>query len=140
MIIQHRLLWTLCAVVSVAAALPLHNSSFLSSTTSKSESAVLPHIVATSNLINESEVLAYIGYPEIAFNAGIQGEVTFMVLTDSNGNYLDHKVLDSFHPLLRIPCEKNLSLLAFQPMEGAKNGTPYWNKVTFVFSLPKYAK
>jgi hypothetical protein len=90
--------------------------------------------------INYQQVKEWIGYPERAYQSGIQGDVTLRVLVDEKGEYVRHEVVDSFHPLLRIPCDVFTQLMVFKP--AAKDGVSVkcWVKVEYHFEIPNYGK
>ncbi|MCB0837046.1 MAG: energy transducer TonB [Bacteroidetes bacterium] len=87
-------------------------------------------------LINRDEIEDLIGYPSLAWNAGIEGKVVLKILVDKNGYYLKHEVKESFHPLLRIPCENYVQFLAFSPARKNGNTVNCWLEVPFEFSIP----
>lgn len=90
--------------------------------------------------LNYDLIVEGMGYPQAAYDAGIQGEVTLQVLVDEKGNYVSHEVVSSFHPLLRIPCEIFSSLLTFKP--ALKEGMPVkcYTEVTYHFEIPGYGQ
>lgn len=90
--------------------------------------------------LNYEEVRDFIGYPEEARNAGIQGKVVLRVLVDQRGNYIRHEVVDSFHPLLRIPCEVFVPFMRFRPALQDEKLVNCWVTVPFHFALPKYGR
>lgn len=90
--------------------------------------------------LNYEEVREFVGYPEEARNAGIQGKVVLRVLVDEKGNYMRHEVVDSFHPLLRIPCEVFVPFMRFRPALRQGDLVSCWVTVPFEFQLPQYGK
>lgn len=90
--------------------------------------------------INYQQVEEWIGYPETAYNAGIQGDVSLRVLVDQEGQYVKHEVENSFHPLLRIPCEVFTQLLEFKPASKNGEAVTCWVKVSYHFEIPDYGK
>ncbi|MEM7371272.1 MAG: energy transducer TonB [Bacteroidota bacterium] len=76
-----------------------------------------------------------IGYPPIAKNAGIEGRVILRILVDEKGNYVKHSVVDSFHPMLRIPVELHVPLVTFEPAKRMGKATSGWVSIPFQFDL-----
>ena len=91
-------------------------------------------------ILNYEEVREYIGYPEVAKNAGIQGRIVLKVLVNENGHYVRHEVEEDFHPLLRIPCETLVPYLQFEPASHDQKKVSCWMSVPFNFDLPSYGK
>lgn len=85
--------------------------------------------------VNLVEVKELIDYPTLAKNAGIEGRVILRILVDEKGNYVKHSVVDSFHPLLRIPCELHVPLLTFEPAKRKGLATSGWVSIPFTFKL-----
>lgn len=90
--------------------------------------------------INYQQVKEWIGYPERAYQSGIQGDVTLRVLVDKQGEYLRHEVVNSFHPLLRIPCEVFTQLMVFKPATKEGRAVKCWVEVEYHFEIPNYGK
>lgn len=85
--------------------------------------------------LNLQEIKQAIGYPRIARDAGIEGNVVVRVLVDKDGKYLRHQVLNGVHPLLHQVVEQHLNKLKFTP--ALKNGAPmrFWVNIPFSFRL-----
>ncbi len=88
--------------------------------------------------LNFDQISEGIGYPEAAYNAGIQGSVVLKVLVDKDGHYLRHEVVSSHHPLLRIPCEVFSQLLTFKPALKDGQAVKCFTEVEFDFEIPDY--
>ena len=56
-----------------------------------------------------------IKYPDIAKDVGIQGIVVLRVYIDENGEYKNHKVLQTPHPILTKTVEKEIAHLKIKP-------------------------
>ncbi|MEO0899958.1 MAG: energy transducer TonB [Bacteroidota bacterium] len=84
---------------------------------------------------NLEEVKAELGYPKAAKDAGIQGSVTLKIYVSQDGEYFSHEVVNSFHPLLRIPTEAFAPYLTFEPAKKNGKSVSSWTDVTFEFSL-----
>ena len=87
-------------------------------------------------LTNREEIESLIGYPSVAWDAKIEGKVILRILVDEKGYYMNHEVAESFHPLLRIPCEEFAKFLAFTPAESNKQPVKCWVDVPFEFKIP----
>lgn len=81
----------------------------------------------TRELLNLQEVRQLIGYPPIAKEAGIKGDVMFRVLFDEQGNYIKHKVIKTAHPLLYKACEPYLPCLKLQVYADEKPESRWFN-------------
>lgn len=91
-------------------------------------------------ILNYEEVREYMGYPEVAKNAGIQGQIVLKVLVSEEGKYVRHEVEKDFHPLLRISCESFVPFLQFRPASHDQKKVSCWMSVPFDFELPDYGK
>lgn len=91
-------------------------------------------------ILNYEEVREYMGYPEVAKKAGIQGQVVLKVLVSEDGRYVKHEVEKDFHPLLRIPCESFVPYLQFKPASHDQKTVSCWMSIPFDFKLPEYGK
>ncbi|MCI4670520.1 MAG: energy transducer TonB [Bacteroidia bacterium] len=91
-------------------------------------------------ILNYDEVRNFMGYPEIAKNAGIQGRVVLKVLVNKNGQYVKHEVEEDFHPLLRIAAESFAPYLKFEPANHDQKNVACWMSIPFDFKLPAYGK
>ncbi|MEO1449241.1 MAG: energy transducer TonB [Bacteroidota bacterium] len=124
MLAQHRLIWA--AATCLAAILTF-------SYTWEVDSPVVDQLPAPINL---EAVRANLGYPEAAYNAGIQGDVVLDIKVNSRGEYLSHTIVESFHPLLRIPTEYVAPLLKFKPAMYNGKSVPGQVQVVFPFVIP----
>jgi protein TonB len=85
--------------------------------------------------INMDAIRKLIGYPAMARDAGIQGQVVVRVLVDKKGNYSQHKVMNQVHPLLVQAVEAHIAKLRFTP--AIQDGKPiqFWVNIPFKFAL-----
>lgn len=85
--------------------------------------------------INMTEVRMKIGYPAIAREAGIMGDVILNITVDVKGEYVSHSVLCSAHPVLLKEIEKHIASLKFTPATLAGKPTRFTMEVPFKFKL-----
>lgn len=85
--------------------------------------------------LNMDDVRRLIGYPAVARDANIQGQVVARVLVDKEGNYRKHVIVKTGHPILRDSVEQHLPKLKFTP--AMKNGEAilFWVNIPFRFML-----
>jgi protein TonB len=85
--------------------------------------------------LNMDDVRKIIGYPEIARDAGIEGQVVVRVLVDEKGNYRKHKMIKKVHPILAEAVESNLKQLKFSPAIQGNKPIKFWVNIPFRFKL-----
>lgn len=85
--------------------------------------------------VNIDDIKSLIGYPQIARDAGIQGQVVVRVLVDKTGNYDRHKVVKSVHPILDDAVQQQLSKLKFTPAIQGGRPIKFWVNIPFNFKL-----
>lgn len=85
--------------------------------------------------INMGDVSRLIGYPEIARDAGIQGNVVVRVLIGPEGVPLDNKVITQVSPILSNQVEYYLMDLRFTPAIMNDEPIPFWVNIPFNFKL-----
>lgn len=86
--------------------------------------------------LNMRYVRRYIGYPDLARDAGISGDVTLRVLVDKEGRYVTHKLIHVGHQILCNPVERYVKYLFFNPGKDAEgNPTAGWINIPFRFML-----
>jgi protein TonB len=85
--------------------------------------------------LNMDDVRKIIGYPDIARDAGIEGQVVVRVLVDEQGNYRKHKMIKKVHPILADAVEKNLHKLKFSPAIQGNKPIKFWVNIPFRFKL-----
>lgn len=85
--------------------------------------------------VNYDELKKQVGYPPLARDAGIQGDVVVRILVSKDGRYEKHVVLRSRHELLTKAVEAQLNQLRFTP--GIQAGKPIrvWVTIPFRFKL-----
>lgn len=84
---------------------------------------------------NMDAVRQAIGYPTIAREGGIEGDVTLKILVDEEGKYVKHLVLKQVHPILLKEVEKHVSGLRFTPAIQGNKPIKFWLVVPFKFKL-----
>ncbi|MEM6803725.1 MAG: M56 family metallopeptidase [Bacteroidota bacterium] len=83
--------------------------------------------------INLNEIKKTIGYPQIARDAGIDGQVLARIEVNQYGEYVTHEILKSDHAILKNAVEAHLSKLKFEvPI---KDGEAVSAKVTLPFNF-----
>lgn len=85
--------------------------------------------------INLNEIKKLVGYPKIARDAGIQGQVILRVLVDKSGNYKKHEVLAEGHKILREAVEKHIDKLNFNPARKDNQSVEFFVNIPFNFVL-----
>lgn len=85
--------------------------------------------------INMADIQKLIGYPQIARDAGIEGNVVVRVLVDKKGNYSQHKIINQVHPILAKAVEEHLNKLRFTPAIQGGKPIPFWVNIPFNFKL-----
>ncbi len=85
--------------------------------------------------VNIRDIQKEIGYPQIARDAGIQGNVVARVLVGTEGEYLKHKIIASAHPILMRAVEKHLHKIKFTPAVKEGKQIWFWVNVPFRFKL-----
>ena len=85
--------------------------------------------------VNMSDIQKAIGYPQIARDAGIEGNVVVRVLVDELGNYKRHKIINQVHPILAKAVEKEINRLKFTPAIQGGKPIPFWVNIPFNFKL-----
>ncbi|MEZ4847922.1 MAG: TonB family protein [Bacteroidia bacterium] len=87
--------------------------------------------------VNMKDISQLIGYPQIARDAGIEGNVVVRVLVDKNGAYSKHKVINQVHPILADAVEEHIGKLKFTPAIQGGKPIKFWVNIPFKFSLIK---
>ena len=86
-------------------------------------------------IVNMSQVVQQIGYPQLARDAAIQGKVVVRVLVDEKGNYKKHQVVNQVHPILSEAVEEHLAKLQFTPAIQGGRPMKFWVNIPFNFNL-----
>ncbi|RMG20524.1 MAG: energy transducer TonB [Bacteroidetes bacterium] len=83
--------------------------------------------------LNLKDIYQELGYPQAAYEAGIEGKVVVKVLIDEQGQYVQHELLEEGHALLATEVAKHLPKLQFEAAQ--KDGKPVqaWVSIPFVF-------
>jgi protein TonB len=90
--------------------------------------------------LNIEEVMKKIGYPTIAKEAGIEGQVMLRILVDEKGNYIRHIISKAAHPLLQAEVEKHAQELHFTPAIQDGKAIKCWVDIPFNFKLEEETK
>lgn len=85
--------------------------------------------------VNMDDIKKAIGYPQIARDAGIEGDVVIRVLVDEFGNYTKHKVIKQVHPILAKACSEKVGKLKFTPAVQGGKPIKFWVNIPFKFKL-----
>ena len=85
--------------------------------------------------VNMDDIQKLIGYPQIARDAGIQGQVVVRVLVDKKGRYSKHRIVKEIHPILAEAVEKHISKLNFTPAIQGGRPIKFWVNIPFNFKL-----
>ena len=72
-----------------------------------------------------------LGYPQIARDAGIEGNVVVRVLVDEDGKYSRHKVINQVHPVLAKAVEEHVGNLRFTPAIQGGKPIKFWVNIPF---------
>ena len=85
--------------------------------------------------INWNEVIGEIGFPNVAREAGIEGQEVVRILIEPDGIPSSYRVLKSTHPILQKAVTDQIADLRFTP--GMNNGKPIqvWVTIPFDFIL-----
>ena len=83
--------------------------------------------------LNINEIKKTIGYPKIARDAGIEGQVLAKIEVNKFGEYVGHEIIESAHVILSNAVEEHLSKLEFETP--AKDGKAVTVKVTVPFNF-----
>ncbi|MFK7922197.1 MAG: energy transducer TonB [Bacteroidia bacterium] len=87
--------------------------------------------------VNMGDVSRLIGYPVIARDAGVQGNVVVRMLIGRDGIPIDNKVITLISPLLSNEVEFYLMDLRFIAATVNDEPTPFWVNIPFNFKLIK---
>jgi TonB family protein len=85
--------------------------------------------------LNMADIRQEIGYPNLARDAGISGQVIFRVLVGKDGKLLEYKIIKDAHPILRQAVEKEIMNLRFSPGIIKSKATKFWVNIPFSFKL-----
>ncbi|MBX7243369.1 MAG: energy transducer TonB [Bacteroidia bacterium] len=86
-------------------------------------------------VLNLDSVMTLIGYPEMAKEAGIEGDVVLRIQVDENGRYVKHIVSKQVHPVLLKAVENNVKYLRFSPSYQGNSPVKLWLYVPFRFRI-----
>lgn len=134
-----RISWIIftAAAMVLAGSVAWNDAQSTAQSTSQSDYIYeTPEVDRPPIILNSEEIAYMMGYPWLAWDSGIQGNVLLRILVDETGGYLTHEVSGNAHPLLQIPCEHFAPFLVFSP--ASVNGLPVkcWVEVPFEFEIP----
>ncbi len=86
-------------------------------------------------IINFKEALTKHPFPSILKDAGIDGGTMIRVLVSEEGDYLDHQVLSSVHPILAKHWSQVVKELVFSPAQYQGKNIAFWVDVPFYYHL-----
>lgn len=98
----------------------------------------LEEVIEMDNMpqpLNLREIKQAIGYPQIAMDAKIQGQVVARILIGPSGEYIRHEVVKSDHDILKWAVEEQISELEFEPALKDGEGVKFWLNIPFNFVL-----
>jgi outer membrane biosynthesis protein TonB len=139
---QARTFWislTLLTLVLAWREWPLENTETVTDLPPAIKPASYPvlSVEKGSKVLNFETVRTELGYPQMAYDAGIQGKVDLIVHFTTEGRYQSHQVVDSFHPLLRMASEAYAARLQAEPVP---SGVARHARLSFSFEIPDYGK
>jgi protein TonB len=88
--------------------------------------------------VNLMDIKKAIGYPPIARDAGIEGEILINILINEEGNYMKHVVKTPGNALLVREIEKHVAQLRFTPAIRKQKAIKFWIIVPFKFELKSH--
>ncbi|MDX1907279.1 MAG: TonB family protein [Bacteroidia bacterium] len=85
--------------------------------------------------VNMDDIKKLVGYPPIARDAGIEGQVVVRILVDKKGNYSKHRIINQVHPVLAKAVEEHIAKLRFTPAIQGGKPIQFWVNIPFNFRL-----
>ncbi len=85
--------------------------------------------------VNLGDIQKLIGYPAVAREMNLEGNIVFRVLVDENGSYVKHLPPKSGHPILIKAVEEHIGKVKFTPAIQGDKPIKFWVNVPFVFKL-----
>ncbi|MEM9983766.1 MAG: energy transducer TonB [Bacteroidota bacterium] len=85
--------------------------------------------------LNMLDIQKAISFPQMARDANIHGTVVFRVLVDKQGNYVEHRTINSAHPLLEKAVTPHLGDLEFSPAIQGGKAIAFWVNIPFTFNF-----
>ncbi|MEM6631136.1 MAG: energy transducer TonB [Bacteroidota bacterium] len=116
-------------------ALILILPSFLSAQNRIQSTESLPLYEQEPQPLNLAELRKGIPYPKALRQAGVEGMVQVMVKVDAQGNYLDHRIARSSHPLLSGAVNPYISCLTFTPAMNQGRPVVGWKAIPLRFRI-----
>lgn len=124
-----------CVLFLLAMLMSLKAEAQVISDNTTSSSFIICPMIKKSEPLNYQEIKEAIGYPLLAKEGGIEGDVTLKILVNEDGCYAKHIVLKQVHPILLKAVEKQIRKLCFSPAIQGNNIVKYWTTVPFKFDL-----
>ncbi len=84
---------------------------------------------------NMSIVRDSIGYPQAAIDSSLEGTVIARTLVNSEGNYVQHKIISKTDSILNEAVDTYISDLVFTPATLDGKEVDYWVNLPFIFRL-----
>ena len=85
--------------------------------------------------LNTCTVYPAISYPEKALRANIEGMVQVQIQVDTNGKYLNHRIVQSSHVILSEAVSSHIPLLEFSPAQDQGKAVPGCMVLPFIFRI-----
>lgn len=85
--------------------------------------------------LNFAQFTRQISYPVLAQQGGIEGLVQVLVRVDAYGNYVEHMIVRSVHPLLSEAVDPFVACLNFQPAMYEGRYVATWTAIPLRFRL-----
>ncbi|MEL7532557.1 MAG: energy transducer TonB [Bacteroidota bacterium] len=86
-------------------------------------------------VLNMSAVIKKHPFPQIFKDACIEGSTIIRVLVSEKGQYLDHRVINSVHPILADYWSEVTQELVFSPAQHQGKNLAFWVNIPFNFKL-----
>ena len=84
--------------------------------------------------MNEEAIRSSIGYPALARQSGIMGQVELDVLINEQGQIAGLSVENADHPLLEVACIEQLPYSRFRPAMQGGEPVASWKTLSFSFN------
>lgn len=98
-----------------------------------SSSSILSAQEQDPEWLNQTEILTDIGFPEKLLNEGLSGTVVIRAHIDTNGRYVEHRILENPHPVLAELVTNEIERVHFSPAESKGRNIEFWVNIPFQF-------